>query len=324
MADANPYAPSPLPGTAPALPPPAYAPSQLPGVVPSAGAVAPSTLAPSAPAAAPANYAPSSMSLPDLTKHIENHESGGKNVTSPAGAIGPRQLMPATFARFARPGENINNPADNRAVGDRLLAYLYQKYNGDAARVAVAYQTGEGNVAPPGSPTPWKRNIGDVNQRVSQYVADTVGKGGGGATTATTATTATPSTPAAPAAPTSNAQRFADAYRQGNAGGMLAALSAGTGDQGQGKSALDSVGDAMKSPQLPTPTPALPAIAQAPPDTAASAQQLLGQVLANQQAPLSWSSRPFGAQAGPQAVPGVTLNSSPVLSQYALNPMYSG
>jgi hypothetical protein len=106
---------------------------------------------------------------------------------------------------------------------------------------------------------------------------------------------------------------------------MLAALSAGTGDQGQGKSALDSVGDAMKGPQLPTPTPALPAVAQAPPDTSAPSQQLLGQVLSSQQKPLSWSATPYGSEAGPQ-VPGVTLNSGPrgVLSPYALNPMYAG
>jgi hypothetical protein len=139
---------------------------------------------------------------------------------------------------------------------------------------------------------------------------------------------APPAAAPAPAAPSSNAQRFADAYRQGSAGGMLAALSAGSGDAGQGKSALDSVGDAMKGPQLPTPTPALPAIAQAPSDTSAPSQQLLGQVLSSQQKPLSWSATPYGSEAGPQGqqVPGVTLNSGPrgVLSPYALNPMYSG
>lgn len=83
------------------------------------------------------------------------------------------QILPATFARFARPGEDINNPADNQAVGRRILATYYDKYNGDAGRIAVAYFSGEGNVAPPGSPTAWKEDRKDGNGKsVSSYVGD--------------------------------------------------------------------------------------------------------------------------------------------------------
>ena len=79
--------------------------------------------------------------------------------------------MPGTFKQHALPGEDINNPADNVRVGQRILAGYLQKYNGDAARAAVAYFSGPGNVSPPGSPTPWIRNKGDGNNTVAQYVA---------------------------------------------------------------------------------------------------------------------------------------------------------
>ena len=118
--------------------------------------------------------------LGPLSAAIEHHESGGNpNAVSPVGARGPRQIMPATFRQWAQPGENINNPADNRAVSDRMLASYLHQYNGDAARAAVAYFSGPGNVAPPGSPTPWIHNTGDGNNTVAQYVAATAGKMGG-------------------------------------------------------------------------------------------------------------------------------------------------
>ena len=92
---------------------------------------------------------------------------------SKAGAHGPGQIMPDTFAQFARPGESIDNPADNRAVSARMLDHYNQVYNGDAARVAVAYFSGPGNVAPAGSPTPWINDRTDPNGKsVSSYVAD--------------------------------------------------------------------------------------------------------------------------------------------------------
>ena len=88
-------------------------------------------------------------------------ESGNRdNVRdSGAGAIGPGQIMPKTWAAFAQPGENIRNPTDNREVSQRILDTYLNKYNGDVARTAVAYYSGPGNVAPVGSQTPWIRNI---------------------------------------------------------------------------------------------------------------------------------------------------------------------
>ena len=52
---------------------------------------------------------------------IHGQESGGKStsVTSVNGAVGGWQITPATFQRYAQPGESITNPTDNEAVGRR-------------------------------------------------------------------------------------------------------------------------------------------------------------------------------------------------------------
>jgi hypothetical protein len=98
------------------------------------------------------------------------------------GAVGPGQVIPKTFAAYAQPGEDINNPADNRRVSGRILADYNQRYGGDVARAAVAYFSGPDNVAPPGSPTPYKRDLKDGNGKsTSAYVNDIVGRLGGGA-----------------------------------------------------------------------------------------------------------------------------------------------
>ncbi len=93
--------------------------------------------------------------------------------TSVTGAVGQAQIEPATFAQYANPGENIHNPQDNLAVHQRIISDYMQRYNGDAQRVAVAYFSGPGNVAPAGSPTPWIENKSDSNGKTtSSYVYD--------------------------------------------------------------------------------------------------------------------------------------------------------
>lgn len=110
---------------------------------------------------------------------IDQQESGGRDNarTSITGAVGRRQIQPATWAQYAKPGENIHNPADNIAVSNRIIADLKDKFDNDPARVAVGYFSGPGNVAPPGSPTPWKRDIPDPNGKyTSSYVSDILGR----------------------------------------------------------------------------------------------------------------------------------------------------
>jgi Transglycosylase SLT domain len=194
-----------------------YAPSDLGGAP-----VAPTTALPIVTPAAPTTYAPSNLG--PLSAAIEHHESGGNvHAVSPAGAQGPRQIMPGTFKQWALPGENINNPTDNRAVSNRMLSHYLQQYNGDAARAAVAYFSGPGNVAPPGSPTPWISNKGDGNNTVSQYVAATAGRIGAyaGAPAAATPAAAQPAQPA-------------------GVGAALAALNTPTGGTGT-KSTMDNL-----------------------------------------------------------------------------------
>jgi hypothetical protein len=100
--------------------------------------------------------------------------------TSVTGAVGQAQIEPATFQQYAQPGENIHNPQDNLAVHQRIINDYMQRYGGDAQRVAVAYFSGPGNVAPAGSPTPWVENKSDPNGKsTSSYVYDVSRRLGG-------------------------------------------------------------------------------------------------------------------------------------------------
>ena len=110
-----------------------------------------------------------------MANALYGQESGfGANTrTSITGATGGMQIEPATFRQYAQPGEDINNRADNIAVGNRIVTDYMKRYNGDPERVATAYFSGPANVAPAGSPTPWIRDAADpTGKRTSSYVAD--------------------------------------------------------------------------------------------------------------------------------------------------------
>lgn len=119
---------------------------------------------------------------PRIADVIFSQESGS-NLNAPTsvnGAVGGMQILPSTFQQYAQPGERIDNPQDNLTVGRRIIDDLTKRYNGDPARVAVAYFSGPGNVAPAGSETPWLRDVADGNGKtVSSYVGDIVKKMGG-------------------------------------------------------------------------------------------------------------------------------------------------
>lgn len=125
---------------------------------------------------------PGDVNATSLHSAIVGHESGGRQVddkgktlTSSKGALGAGQIMPDTFKRFAKPGEKIDNKEDNLAVSKRMIDQYMRDYNGDWQRVAVAYFSGEGNVAPMASAKPYKVNSSDGHNTVEQYVAN-VGK----------------------------------------------------------------------------------------------------------------------------------------------------
>lgn len=105
---------------------------------------------------------------------IMGQESGGKDgLVSINGARGRMQIMPKTFNAYAKPGEKIDNPEDNERVGRRIIDDLSAKYKGDPQRIAVAYFSGEPNVAPEGDVNPFLQDKADGNGKtVSSYVAD--------------------------------------------------------------------------------------------------------------------------------------------------------
>lgn len=126
---------------------------------------------------APAAPPPGQMTPPtpagSISAAIGGQEGNKDNeATSVNGAKGPYQITAGTFHAFAHPGEDINNPTDNRAVGNRIIQKYAQDYNNDPKKVAVAYFSGPGNVNnDPNATTPYKHDYADGNgTHVSQYV----------------------------------------------------------------------------------------------------------------------------------------------------------
>jgi hypothetical protein len=246
-----------------------------------------------------------------LVNAIYGQESGrGANTaTSVTGATGGMQIEPATFAQYARPGESINNPDDNRAVGRRIIQDLYQRAHGDPARVAVGYFSGPGNIAPSGSPTPYIHDYHDPNGKfVSSYAMDIANRLSGSKTPARPVTATpgitpptVPTVPTVPTAPTPGMPT--------SVGDALKKLTTPE-EEKKGPTPLQKLASAFDPQQqqqgMQQAPPMLP---QAPPDQsmmlAPMAQQLLA---ASMGKPLSWTSQPYGAGIAGQ-IPGLTLNS---------------
>ncbi|AOY90571.1 hypothetical protein BKK79_01040 [Cupriavidus sp. USMAA2-4] len=111
---------------------------------------------------------------------IYGQESGsGTNArTSTDGAIGPMQVMGATFGRFKRGSERVDNPEDNFRVGVRYLKTMADRFGNDPGRLAAGYFSGEGNVSAAGD-QPYKEDRRDGNGKsVSSYVRDVLARVG--------------------------------------------------------------------------------------------------------------------------------------------------
>jgi hypothetical protein len=121
---------------------------------------------------APGATAQGPVANEDLANAIRRQE--GPGVSGQGAVMG---IMPGTFAQYAKPGERIDNPDDNLRVHRRIIDDLMRKSGGDWRRVSVGYFSGEGNIAPPGSPTPWIKDKYDhppdrPGKSTSSYVAD--------------------------------------------------------------------------------------------------------------------------------------------------------
>src|ERR1700691_95877 len=118
----------------------------------------------------PGVYSQADIQMAILAQESGGHANAPRSVT---GATGQYQIQLATFRQYAMPGEDINNPPDNKKGGARIINDLYQRAGGDPARVSVGYFSGRGNIAPAGNPTPWKRDVADpTGKTVSSYVHD--------------------------------------------------------------------------------------------------------------------------------------------------------
>ncbi len=86
---------------------------------------------------------------PKVAFGLVHAESGFRNhATSPVGAIGLTQLMPAT-ARWLQRGvtrSDLRNPDVNLRIGFRYLRDLIDKYEGDTELALTAYNRGPGTV----------------------------------------------------------------------------------------------------------------------------------------------------------------------------------
>lgn len=116
--------------------------------------------------------------LSHVAQAIFGQESGGNpnSATSIDGARGGMQIMPATFKMYAKPGERIDNPADNLRVGVRIVKDLGAKSGDDPAKIAVGYFSGEGNINK-GDGAAWRQDHRDGNgKQVSGYVSDVLAR----------------------------------------------------------------------------------------------------------------------------------------------------
>jgi hypothetical protein len=112
---------------------------------------------------------PSGGAAPTLSQIFSAQESNNGK-TAPDN---PLQIQQGTFNQYKQGGESWANPADRTTVANRVLAGYQQKYGGDLGRIATAYFSGEGNVAPAGSATPFIKNVADSNGKtVASYVGD--------------------------------------------------------------------------------------------------------------------------------------------------------
>lgn len=93
--------------------------------------------------------------LPGLITTVARLESAGNpNVpTSPKGAVGLMQVLPATGKQY---GLDVFDPQENMEAGARYLRVLMEKYKGDMRLVLAAYNAGPGAVDKYGGVPPYR------------------------------------------------------------------------------------------------------------------------------------------------------------------------
>lgn len=107
---------------------------------------------------------------PVLLYAIMHRESSFKTrATSPKGARGLMQLMPATAARFGV--SNIYDPRQNIEGGARYVHFLLNFFDGDVSLALAGYNAGEGAVVKYGRRVPPYSETQEYVRRISQRYA---------------------------------------------------------------------------------------------------------------------------------------------------------
>jgi soluble lytic murein transglycosylase-like protein len=102
---------------------------------------------------------------PGLLKAIMMTESGGQpGLTSPAGAQGYFQFMPATAKQY---GVEVNNLESEAKGAAKLMSDLLKQYNGNLQMALAAYNWGSGNIA--------KQGIQNMPDETRNYIPKVMG-----------------------------------------------------------------------------------------------------------------------------------------------------
>jgi transglycosylase-like protein with SLT domain len=98
---------------------------------------------------------------------IEQESRYDPEATSPAGAKGLMQLMPATAKRFKC--NDLTDQTCNVEAGTKYLAWLLKRFNGDVSLALAGYNAGEGSVDKYKGIPPYHETENYVKKIVANY-----------------------------------------------------------------------------------------------------------------------------------------------------------